>query len=119
MLLFLCSGLTLSSWKGLGETDETLVAKYAKSLDATLAIYDTTLSKQAYLAGDEITLADLFHLSLGKLLKEIGFPEMFRRYSNVTRWLDELSERPSWIKVNPDGIGLPTTSAGSCSVRPL
>jgi len=96
-----------------------LVAKYAKSLDSTLAVYDQILAKQAYLAGGEVTLADLFHLSLGKLLKELGFPELFGRYANVTRWLDDLSARPSWIKVNPDGIGLPASSAGACSMRPL
>jgi glutathione S-transferase len=94
--------LTPSSWKGLGETDERVVFQEAKALDLALATYEKILSKQRYLAGDEITLADLFHLSQGKLLKELGFPELFCKYPSVSAWMDELSERKSWLKVNPD-----------------
>jgi glutathione S-transferase len=103
-----------SSWKGLGETDERIVAHEAKTLDTALATYETILSQQSYLAGDEITLADLFHLSLGKLIKELGFPELFCKYPHVTAWMDELSERKSWLKVNPD---LVPSEAPVCTLR--
>lgn len=96
--------LNKNSWKGLGDTDERIVAREAKTLDIALGTYEKILSKQAYLAGDEITLADLFHLSLGKLIKELGFPELFYKYPHVAAWMDELSDRKSWVKVNPDLI---------------
>lgn len=79
-----------------------------------MSTYENILSKQAYLAGNEISLADLFHLSLGKLIKELGFPELFCKYPRVTEWLDELSERKSWLKVNPD---LVPAEAPVCTLR--
>ena len=79
-----------------------------------LSTYEKILSKQAYLAGDEITLADLFHLPLGKLIKDLGFPELCRRYSHVAEWLDELSKRKSWLKVNLD---LVPDEAPVCTLR--
>jgi hypothetical protein len=36
------------------------------------------------------------------LIKELGFPEVFCKYPHVAAWMDELSERKSWVKVNPD-----------------
>ncbi|KAK2593568.1 hypothetical protein QQS21_008743 [Conoideocrella luteorostrata] len=82
-----------------GQPDETLVAKYASELDATLAVYDGILAKQNYLAGNEVSLADLFHLSYGKLAQEAGFKQTFDKYPNVKRWLDGLEARDSWAKV--------------------
>lgn len=102
----------------MGPADERLVSKYVMALDQTLAVYDVILQKQAYLAGDDITLADIFHLSLGKLL-ELEYPKLFDRYPNVKKWLEELSRRPSWIRVNPDGIGLPANRSMACSLRPI
>ncbi|KAF8516177.1 glutathione transferase [Hysterangium stoloniferum] len=49
---------------------QTLNATLAHKLDA----YERILSKQAYLAGDEVTLADLFHLPYGAIItKKLGF----------------------------------------------
>ena len=66
-----------------------------------LSTYEVIISKQAYLTGDEISLADLFHLSHEQLIKELGFPELFCKYPCVAEWLDALSERKCWSKVNP------------------
>lgn len=38
-----------------------------KDLDTVLAVYDKILAEQKYLAGGELTLADLFHLPNGRL----------------------------------------------------
>ncbi len=82
-------------------TDEAQVAKYAKELDATLKVYDGILAKQSYLAGDELTLADLFHLPYGKMCKTLGFADLFEgKYGNVKRWFDALEARESWVKAN-------------------
>lgn len=86
--------------KGLGDADETLVAKYMAELDGVLAVYDGILAKQKYLAGDEVTLADLFHLSYGKMVKELGGAELFGKYGNVDQWFSALEKRNTWIKVN-------------------
>ena len=81
-------------------TNEIQLAKHAEELDATLKVYDTILAKQAYLAGDELTLADLFHLPYGEMGKELGYGELFEKYENVKRWFEGMEGRESWVKAN-------------------
>jgi glutathione S-transferase len=50
------------SMHGGGAADEAKVAQLTKTLAGRLEAYDVILSKHKYLAGDSITLADLFHL---------------------------------------------------------
>jgi glutathione S-transferase len=69
------------------------------SLEETLAVYDGILAKQAYLAGDELTLADLFHLSYGTMIKDIGFGSSFDKFPNVKKWFEGLQARESWKSV--------------------
>ncbi|KAF9043209.1 glutathione S-transferase, partial [Panaeolus papilionaceus] len=64
-------------------------------LDATLAVYDKILSKQKYIAGDTLTLADLYHLPYGMLISWTG-SDLMNKYPNVVRWFQEISARPSW-----------------------
>lgn len=49
-------------------TFDGLIAQLEPKLD----VYEQILSKQKYLAGDELTLADLFHLPYGVLLSTAG-----------------------------------------------
>jgi len=85
--------------KQLGGPDEAIVAKYTASLEDTLKVYDGILSKQAYLAGDELTLADLYHLPYAVMNKQTGFAELYDKYPHVTKWLDGLVKREGWTKV--------------------
>ncbi|KAH8833236.1 glutathione S-transferase [Flagelloscypha sp. PMI_526] len=68
-------------------------------LDAKLEAYDRILGKQKYLAGDEITMADLFHLPYGTLLAVAG-SEIMTSHPNVKRWWTDISSRPSWQAVS-------------------
>ncbi|PFH45941.1 hypothetical protein AMATHDRAFT_77876 [Amanita thiersii Skay4041] len=79
-------------------TDEALVQKCLTSLDEKLEVYDKVLSKQRYLGGNELTLADLFHLPYGTSLALAGSDLMTNR-PNVTRWFNNLVNRPSWQTV--------------------
>jgi glutathione S-transferase len=83
-----------------GPPDEALVKLYASQLDTALAVYDVILAKQPYLAGQEVTLADLFHLPYGVMAKNTGFADLFEKYPNVKRWFDALEARESWVKAN-------------------
>lgn len=74
--------------------------KYMQELEGVLAVYDGILAKQAYLAGDELTLADLFHLPYGKMVKEQGGAELFAKFPHVDKWFAALEKRESWIKAN-------------------
>ncbi|PFH48301.1 hypothetical protein AMATHDRAFT_65781 [Amanita thiersii Skay4041] len=85
------------TYQGL-PTDEALVQRYLTSLDQKLEVYDKILSKQEYLGGNEVTLADLFHLPYGTALAIAGSDLMTNR-PNVKRWFDSLVNRPSWQAV--------------------
>lgn len=87
--------------KGLGDPDEEKCKQLVANLETKLDAYEWILSKQAYLGGDHLTLADLFHLPVGSWVKK-WYPEVFERRPNVNRWWLTLEERPAWIKVDGD-----------------
>ncbi|KIY68228.1 glutathione S-transferase [Cylindrobasidium torrendii FP15055 ss-10] len=74
---------------------EEVVQEAIVALSAKLDVYEKILSKQKYLAGDEISLADLNHLQWGVLLKYAGIDIMESKPA-VAKWWKELTERPSW-----------------------
>ncbi|KJA19737.1 hypothetical protein HYPSUDRAFT_189695 [Hypholoma sublateritium FD-334 SS-4] len=78
--------------------DPEIFKALIKSLSEDLDVYDRILSKQKYVAGDEITLADLYHIPYGSMLPEAGSLIMDEK-PNVKRWFDNLSARPSWQAV--------------------
>lgn len=84
--------------KNLGPSDETRVAQAEADLDEVFAYYDKILAKQRYLAEDELTLVDLFHLPNGSALKAFGYKGIFEKYPNVDKWFTGLQKRETWIK---------------------
>ncbi|KAL1942997.1 hypothetical protein VTO73DRAFT_4668 [Trametes versicolor] len=83
-----------------GKTDPATVERLKSTLEAKLAAYDVILGKTKFLAGDEVTLADLFHLPYGALLEKQGIDFLVSgKFPNVTRWWTEISSRPAWKKV--------------------
>ncbi|KAJ7748339.1 glutathione S-transferase [Mycena metata] len=61
-----------------------------------LDAYEVILSKHRYMAGDTLTLADLFHLPYAWLVT-LGGSDIMTRRPNVARWYQELISRPSWL----------------------
>ncbi|KAF5341930.1 hypothetical protein D9611_001093 [Ephemerocybe angulata] len=59
--------------------DLELLALLIASLEATMDVHDKRLSKQRYLAGDKVTLADLFHIVSAAALHGIGCDGMLTR----------------------------------------
>ncbi|KAJ3774636.1 glutathione S-transferase [Lentinula raphanica] len=84
--------------KGL-DPDEAVFAGSIAALSSKLEGYENILSKQNYLAGDELTLADLYHVPYGVKLTNAGSDIMTRGGPNITRWWTEISSRPSWVAV--------------------
>ena len=84
---------------GHGPADEAIVAKYVAQLDSTLKVYDGLLANQKYVAGNEFTLADVYHLPYGKKAFDLGYGTTFEKYPNVAAWWQRISERDSWKKV--------------------
>ncbi|KAG1831944.1 glutathione S-transferase [Suillus subalutaceus] len=81
--------------------NEERVSELLASLLPKLDAYDFILSKQKYLAGDSVTLADLAHLPYGTAFYELGadFAEVFDSRPNLVRWWKDISNRPAWLAV--------------------
>ncbi|KAF8149090.1 glutathione S-transferase [Crassisporium funariophilum] len=82
--------------------DQAAFEIHVAKLKTKLEVYDKILSKQRYLAGDEVTLADLYHLPYGYALISVGSSVM-EELPNVDRWFKDISSRPSWQTVK-DGV---------------
>jgi glutathione S-transferase len=83
-------------------SDKATFDQLIADLSTRLDVYDQILSKQKYLAGDEITLADLYHLPGAHMLPKTG-SNIMEEKPNVARWYKDISSRPSWQAVK-DGF---------------
>ncbi|KAJ7641846.1 glutathione S-transferase [Roridomyces roridus] len=96
--------LILKPARGL-EKDQSVVDAGVTDLSAKLDVYEVILSKTKYLAGDEFTLADLFHLMAAPRLAEGGVDIMTASTRpNVARWWNDVITRPAWVKLRAEGI---------------
>lgn len=70
-----------------GTTDEARVQEAITVLGGRLEGYERLLAKQKYLAGDSLTIADLFHLPIGSWLgpQGVNFLTDEEKYPNVAR----------------------------------
>ncbi|KAJ7724623.1 glutathione S-transferase [Mycena metata] len=84
--------------------DRALIAEVMAGLEAKLDVYEVVLGKHNFLARDEFTLADLFHLSYVVWIELSGIDVMTSRGPNVKRWWTELVSRPEWVKMVAEGI---------------
>ncbi|KAJ7212786.1 glutathione S-transferase [Mycena rebaudengoi] len=78
------------------KSDQAIVDEQTEILDKKLDGYDAILGKQRYLAGDALTLTDLFHIPCAPLLAT-GGSDIMTSKPNVARWYNELIARPSWL----------------------
>ncbi|KAJ6474424.1 glutathione S-transferase [Mycena vitilis] len=85
--------------------DQAILASALAELSAKLEVYEVILSKHKFLAGDEFTLADLFHFSYAPMLADAGVDIMTKEdRPNVTRWWKALIMRPAWVKLKAEGV---------------
>jgi len=80
--------------------DQAVFDDLIKSLTAKLEVYEVILSKQKYIAGNEFTIVDIFHLPYGSMLKMAG-SEVLTDPSrpNVARWWKDITSRASWVGI--------------------
>lgn len=93
-----CAKRGICRMKGLGPPDEGRVAQAEADLDFVLSYYDKILADQKYLAGNKLTLADLFHLPNGAALKAMKWAGLFEKYPHVNKWFEGLQQRESWVE---------------------
>ncbi|KDQ12143.1 hypothetical protein BOTBODRAFT_46002 [Botryobasidium botryosum FD-172 SS1] len=88
--------LLVKKVKNLGESDQVLVVKYYEELKVKMMAYDRILAERRYLAGDNLTLADLFHLPMGAAFEQYVGMDWASYGPNVGRWSKEISSLESW-----------------------
>ncbi|TPX71152.1 hypothetical protein SpCBS45565_g01189 [Spizellomyces sp. 'palustris'] len=81
-----------------GEPDLERVKQLRAKLDATLDVYDKVLAKQPYLTGQQVSLADLFHLPYGTKLFDasVQHGDAITSRPNVKAWWERLTSRTTW-----------------------
>jgi glutathione S-transferase len=72
---------------GGGQTDEVAVKKYVDTLNGKMDAYEKILSKQKYLGGNEVTLADLAHLPYGFKLYAAGYGDVIDSRPHVKKYI--------------------------------
>ncbi|KAG6812672.1 hypothetical protein H0H92_001430 [Tricholoma furcatifolium] len=87
------------SYRGL-TPDQALFDDLIAQLAQKLEVYEKILSKQKYIAGNELTLVDIFHLPYGDLLAAGGSEVMTDpSRPNVARWWKNITSRESWVVI--------------------
>ncbi|KAJ7627362.1 glutathione S-transferase [Roridomyces roridus] len=75
--------------------DQAVWEQGVAQLSATLDVYETTLGKQKFIAGDAFSLVDLFHIAFGRMLAASGCDLLTTKGPNVARWWKDIMSRPS------------------------
>jgi glutathione S-transferase len=70
-----------------------------KGLETALGVLDARLAKSPFLAGAQLTLADIGYMPYVEYLMGTPVKETFARFPHVTAWWNRLSERPTWQKI--------------------
>ncbi|KAI9763702.1 MAG: hypothetical protein M1840_009175 [Geoglossum simile] len=81
------------------EPNEEVAAGLKAELEKRLDVYETILSQQSYIAGNEFTLADIFHIPYGAMLVQADAGELITKRKNVKAWWDRITGRDSWKAV--------------------
>ena len=81
--------------------DAKVIAGATKGLARPLAVLNEALSNQAYLLGDDFSLADLNLSGVMDLFNMIKFD--VSNYPNVQRWLAQCYGRPSYAAAKAVG----------------
>ncbi|KAK7057936.1 glutathione S-transferase [Favolaschia claudopus] len=84
--------------------DHSALDESLQQISDCLDAYEVQLAKHKYLAGDDFTLADLFHYAGAQFLEIAGIDIVKDKGPNVKRWWSELLSRPTWVKLLKEGI---------------
>ncbi|ONK64276.1 uncharacterized protein A4U43_C07F23980 [Asparagus officinalis] len=82
------------------EADQALITESERRLSKVLDVYEQRLAVSKFLAGDEFSLADLYHLPNSHYIvgsRKWGY--LFESRKNVSKWWEEISSRYSWQEV--------------------
>lgn len=85
-----------------GEVDEDAIAQAAKTGNERLAVVDAALEGRQWLAGGELSAADLMMAPVVAYASMMGEAKViFERRDNVREWLGRMQSRPSFKQTAP------------------
>lgn len=80
--------------------DPKLIKENEEKLGKVLDVYEERISRNNYLVGDVLSLADQIHLPFTEyLISFVKKKEMISSRPHVSAWWDDISSRPSWREV--------------------
>jgi glutathione S-transferase len=83
----------------LGPPDEAIIARGTEAFNREASVLDSHLSKQPYLGGKELTLADFSVAASLFYAKEAEMP--LAPYGRVQEWFGRVSALPAWRETAP------------------
>jgi glutathione S-transferase len=87
--------LVIKGFFQLGDPDAALVAQARADGDAAAAVLDAALSRQVWLAGDHVSVADLFVAGTIRSAAGLGVP--WAAAPHTARWLAAVEALPGWV----------------------
>ena len=69
-----------------------------KSIETALGVMEARLAKSPFLAGDQLSLADIGFMPYMEYAMATPLKETFAKFPHVSSWWNKLSERPTWHK---------------------
>jgi glutathione S-transferase len=96
-------------------TDEAAVAQAVKDVSPALDIMDAHLAKNAFLAGEQFTLADVFYLPyFAFVYTKTPEKHLLESRPNLLKWWTTITARESWYVTHARRVAV---SAGAVAVR--
>ncbi len=87
-----------------GETDEAIVKDGAERFQGPLKVIEAHLGANAYFAGDDMTIADLFFAPCLDYFRLMPEGAVLADHPNTTAWLEKMCARDS---AKAAGVGVP------------
>ncbi|KAF5012590.1 hypothetical protein FDECE_1357 [Fusarium decemcellulare] len=81
---------------GHGDPDPAAVEKLKALLINTLKHYETILSSRDYIAGNEFSLVDIYHMPWFTFLPKLGLQDEVSSKPSLDAWWKRVSNRSSW-----------------------
>ncbi|MCL7034788.1 hypothetical protein MKW94_021014 [Papaver nudicaule] len=79
--------------------DQPIIDENLVKLGIVLDVYEARLSNSKYLACENFTLADLYHLPYIYYFMKTPWADMITSRAHVKAWWEDISARPSFVKV--------------------
>jgi glutathione S-transferase len=78
--------------------DAAVLETAGKGLETALGVMEARLAKSPFLAGAELTLADVCFMPYIEYAMGTPVKETFAKFPHVSAWWNKVSERPTWQK---------------------